>query len=205
MPLFSFLYLNNYMEQDIVTKIAGIDYSMSCPCICVYNGPLSKFNARDCNWFFLTDKKTLGDNFFYQGRINSEVFKEWRHPIQRYKNIASWAIQKLQGCSLIIIEDYSMGSKGRVFHIAENCGILKHELYVNELPFDTVPPTTLKKFASGKGNASKEMMYESFLRETNIDIKNYINPKLKESDNPISDVIDSFYLAKYCAFEYLSL
>lgn len=105
----------------------------------------------------------------------------------------------------MIIEDYSMGSKGRVFHIAENCGILKHELYVNELPFDTVPPTTLKKFASGKGNASKEMMYESFLRETNIDIKNHINPKLKESDNPVSDVIDSFYLAKYCAFEYLSL
>jgi len=193
------------MEQDIVTKIAGIDYSMSCPCICVYNGSLSKFNARDCKWFFLTNKKTLGDNLFYQGRINSEVFKEWRNPIQRYKNIASWAIDKVQGCSLVIIEDYSMGSKGRVFHIAENCGILKHELYVNELPFDTVPPTTLKKFASGKGNASKEMMYESFLRETNIDIKNHINPKLKESDNPVSDVIDSFYLAKYCAFEYLSL
>jgi len=63
----------------------------------------------------------------------------------------------------------------------------------------------LKKFASGKGNASKDDMYQSFVSETGIEIKNHINPKLKESDNPVSDVVDSFYLAKYCAIGYQSL
>ena len=30
---------------------------------------------------------------------------------------------------VISIEDYSMGSRGRVFHIGENAGILKYRLW----------------------------------------------------------------------------
>lgn len=202
---FCFGFINTSMNPDLVTKICGIDYSLTCPCICVYDGVLSRFNARDCKWYFLSGLKSLGDNIFFEGRVHSELFKEWRNPIQRYKNISSWAVDKARGSAMVMVEDYSMGSKGRVFHIAENCGILKHDLYVNEIPYDTVPPTVLKKFASGKGNSPKEVMYESFLRETNIDIRNYINPKLKESDNPISDIVDSYFLAKYCAIGYQSL
>ena len=193
------------MKADLVTKVCGIDYSMTCPCVCVYDGVLSKFNAKDCKWYFLSSIKSLGDNMFFEGRIHSEIFKEWRNSIQRYKNISTWALDKAKGSSMVIIEDYSMGSKGKVFHIAENCGILKHDLYMAEIPYDTVPPTSLKKFASGKGNASKDDMYQSFLSETGIDIKNYVNSKLKESDNPISDIVDSYYLAKYCAIGYQSL
>ena len=33
------------------------------------------------------------------------------------------------GCEQIAIEGYSMGSKGKVFHIAENTGVLKYKIY----------------------------------------------------------------------------
>jgi Holliday junction resolvasome RuvABC endonuclease subunit len=186
-------------------KIAGIDYSMTSPSICVYEGNLVDFHHKGCRWFFLTSKKNLGDGQFMEGRIESSFFPEWNNSIQRFKNIASWAVERVRDCSLVMIEDYSMGSKGKVFHIAENCGILKHELYVNEIPFATVPPTVLKKFATGKGNSSKEEMYDSFQTETKVNVIDHINPKLKESDNPISDIVDSFFLAKYCAIGYQSI
>ena len=103
------------MKADLVTKVCGIDYSMTCPCVCVYDGVLSKFNAKDCKWYFLSSIKSLGDNMFFEGRIHSEIFKEWRNSIQRYKNISTWALDKVKGSSMAIIEDYSMGSKGKVF------------------------------------------------------------------------------------------
>ena len=150
------------MKADLVTKVCGIDYSMTCPCVCVYDGVLSKFNAKDCKWYFLSSIKSLGDNMFFEGRIHSEIFKEWRNSIQRYKNISTWALDKAKGSSMVIIEDYSMGSKGKVFHIAENCGILKHDLYMAEIPYDTVPPTSLKKFASWKGKRTKGRYVSEF-------------------------------------------
>ena len=45
-----------------------------------------------------------------------------------------------------------------------------------------------------KGNADKDMMYEAFLKETKIDLK-----KIFDTDkvgNPISDIVDSYYIAK---------
>lgn len=186
-------------------KIAGIDYSMTSPCICVYEGVLSNFNIKGCKWYFLSDKKTIADKTFFDGKIESQSFREWKNQIQRFKNIASWAYEKIKGCSMVMLEDYSMGSKGKVFHIAENCALLKNELYVNEIPFYTVPPTVLKKFSTGKGNSPKEEMYDCFLKETKVDIKDYINPKLKESDNPVSDIVDSYFIAKYCAIGYQSI
>ena len=60
-----------------------------------------------------------------------------------------------------MIEDYSFGSKGRVFNLAENCGLLKYMLFKKGYRFFTVPPTVVKKFATGKGNANKEAMVKA--------------------------------------------
>ena len=89
-----------------------------------------------------------------------------------------------------------MGSKGKVFHIAENTGILKYTLYKNKVKYATVPPTVVKKFASGKGNSKKEQMYEAFIKETGTDLIKLLSYE-KQLGNPITDIVDSFYLAKY--------
>ena len=51
-------------------------------------------------------------------------------------------------------------SFGSLFQIAENCGILKYRLQEENLPYSTVVPSVVKKGATGKGNADKDMMYE---------------------------------------------
>ena len=90
-----------------------------------------------------------------------------------------------------------MGAKGKVFHIAENCGLLKHKLWVAAHRYQTITPTALKKFATGKGNADKCMMHAAFVAETGIDLMKAMDKESKDCGSPVSDIVDSFYLAKY--------
>ena len=89
-----------------------------------------------------------------------------------------------------------MASTGRVFNIAENAGLLKHYLWKNKFKYSMVPPTVIKKFATGKGNANKEKLQEQFVTDTGVNIKQMLNMTEKQW-NPSSDIIDSYYIAKY--------
>ena len=66
--------------------------------------------------------------------------------------------------------------------IAENTGLLKHKLYKIKVPTKPVPPTVIKKYATGKGNANKELMYEAFCAEllTPSNLKTRLTPKSKK-------------------------
>lgn len=55
-----------------------------------------------------------------------------------------------------IVENYSYGSKGRaLFDIGELGGVLKTAVHEYGIPIVLVPPTVLKMYAVGKGNADK--------------------------------------------------
>jgi len=60
---------------------------------------------------------------------------------------------------VVIMEDYSFGSRGRsIYQYGELVGIIKQYFHINNLKCITIPPSSLKKFVTGKGNASKEDM-----------------------------------------------
>ena len=59
-------------------------------------------------------------------------------------------------------------------------------------------PSVVKKFASGKGNADKEKMYEAFTNETKVNLKKIFD--MEKLNNPVTDIIDSYYIAK-CGYE----
>ena len=76
-------------------------------------------------------------------------------------------------------------------------GTLKHKLYVLNKRFQSIVPGQIKKNATGKGNADKQKMYEQFLKDTKIDlVKEFDQTKL---NNPVTDIVDSYYIAKYGA------
>jgi len=58
----------------------------------------------------------------------------------------------------IIIEGYSMGSRGMVYDIGEVGGVIRHFLFDQGIKYFEVPPKTLKKYITGNGNADKDMM-----------------------------------------------
>lgn len=60
---------------------------------------------------------------------------------------------------LICIEDYSYGSSvGQAFSIGELGGIIKCSLIELDFKVLLMSPSSLKKFISGKGNSSKDVM-----------------------------------------------
>ena len=181
--------------QKKQTTIVGIDYSLNSPAICIAD---DSFDFSKCSFHFLTSKKK------HIGKFGKNIFgyehKEYNNPIIRFSNISMWALDIIhkykKDTAQVFVEGYSFGSKGQaVFQIAENCGILKYRLQMSpSILYDTIVPSVVKKYASGKGNADKQLMYDSFLNHTGADLlKTFDMGKL---NNPVTDIVDSYYIAK---------
>jgi hypothetical protein len=182
--------------------IAGIDYSLCGPCVCVFDGETQDvFGIHRCSFYYLTTVKKNARVF--DGIIYGEMFDDYNHECQRYETISDWAVDKVLGCNQVGLEGYAYGASGRaIFQIAENCGLLKYKLYQQGKPIEVISPTAVKKFATGKGNASKEMMVKSFGEKTGIDLKKLISPDRTTISNPITDIADSYFI---CSFLHSTL
>lgn len=176
----------------MIKKVVGIDYSMSSPAICIHTGNTWSFS--NCKFYFLTQKKKCV--------INTKIFcgdyqLDYDCQESRFSQLAEWAITKVPKNAKVFMEGYAYASKGVVFHIGENTGLLKHRLWSEDIEFQELSPPTVKKFATGKGNANKMAVYESFVEETQFDISATI--PCNEGESPMSDIIDAYYVAK-CGF-----
>jgi len=184
-------------------KAIGIDYSLNSPAICIATGDLSFEN---CKFYYVSSKKKYIGNFG-KNIIGSE-YKEWTDPIERFSNISKWAYLSLRsygdmelfnGKTVVHIEGYSYGSKGQaIFQIAENCGILKYSLQEKKIGYDIIVPSIIKKFATDKGNANKELMYEQFCKDTKTDLMKTFD--MQTLSNPVTDIVDAYYIAR-CGYE----
>ena len=180
--------------------IIGIDYSLTSPAVCITDD--CKFV--NSHFYYLTNRKK------YIGKMmnNIEGFEheEYTDNIKRFKNISNFVFHVLgrhispkigfRSINKIFIEGYSFGSKGQgLFQIAENCGILKYRLQMSpSMLYDTIVPSVVKKYASGKGNADKQLMYDSFKEHTKIDLMKMFD--MEKLNNPVTDIVDSYYIAK---------
>ena len=176
--------------------IAGIDYSMSCPSLCIFDTELD-FTFQNCDFYYLIDKKT---KIIEEGNIHGEYYSKDSENVKRFDHISNWTITilKNQKVTHVYLEGYSMGSRGRVFHIAENTGVLKQKIYKAGITFEVIPPSTWKKEVVGKGNADKQHVYESM----NVDLKPIF--KSKSITSPINDIADSYFICKYGYLTFVS-
>ena len=189
----------------------GIDYSLSSPGVCV-NTSEGEFRYEDCSFYFLTGTKKY-DNTFKDNDVRyvGTGHKLYTSEPERYNNIADWAIDIIKshikeyqikeklfhwpGNPTIQIEDYSYGSTGRVFHIAENLGLLKYKLKMEcGWDYTLLPPSVIKKFATDKGNANKDLMLDAFEKDTGTNLAQVFDTTSK---SPVSDVADAYFICKY--------
>lgn len=187
------------------TKFVGFDYSMSCPAMCIL-GDDDSWNLSTT--YFLTDKKKYQGVFATQRgfQLIGTPIPLYDSPEERWYVLADYfrrilALHGNHDIFRVAVEDYSMGSQGKVFHIAENCGQLKQMLWKCGYQFVTVPPTVIKKMATGKGNAKKEQMLDAFVQENKVNLSNIMDQTGK-LDSPVTDVVDAYYIAKYAKVYY---
>jgi crossover junction endodeoxyribonuclease RuvC len=168
----------------------GIDYSMTSPGIAIVDGDSVKMFGLS------SKKKELGVHQISENitLVIEQYPSDYTNNIERFKLLSKWITSKIPSdIKEINLEGYSMGSRaGQVFTIAENTTILKLNLLANGITINIIAPTSLKKFATGKGNANKHLMMTTFCSKFEI-----TNPNLSS----FNDCVDAYFLSRYnCDF-----
>lgn len=89
--------------------------------------------------------------------------------IGRYIVLAGQVLGVVPYGSLVFIEGYSFGSRGQAtIDIAEYGGILRNQLEEVGCGIVEVPPTSLKKWATGKGNGNKTPMIAALTKRYGV-------------------------------------
>lgn len=172
--------------------IIGIDYSYTSPAICILGDVFQSSTIYYAN----QHKNRIWKARNYTGTL---LDKSWVHQVDRFERIAKWACESIHphwtDDSIIFLEGYAYGaSAGMAFDIAENGGMLKFFLkkVFNTHPI-IIPPTTVKKHWTGKGNAKKEAMVETLQTKEGIDIVSWMS--MSKLDSPAHDIVDSYAIA----------
>ena len=88
--------------------------------------------------------------------------------------------------NLAILEGPAFGVSKTIsiFQLGELAGMTKEKLFIQNIPFRIVPPTVLKKFITGKGNAPKDIVMLKIYKKYGIEFE----------DNNLAD---AYALARY--------
>ncbi len=74
-------------------------------------------------------------------------------------------LERVDGADLVVIEGYSFHSRGRgTIARAELGGVIRLALHDRRIPWVEVSPSSLKRYATGKGNSPKEAVLASAIR-----------------------------------------
>ena len=188
-------------------RIAGIDYSLTSPAICVWKSTDDGyFNFDDCDLYYLEKPRRRGSTPPGILNLHADPYPEWETEEERHELLSKWAMEIVNGSqawltTAVFIEGYAFATSGKshVRSVAENTGLLKHKMYKVKQPFTPIPPTVIKKYVTGKGNANNELMYDAFCAEilTPPDLKSRLTPNSKKLRNPVTDIVDSYFICKY--------
>ena len=155
---------------------AGIDYSISCPAICVYDSDSGPYTHSNCVYYYcqkgVSDREKERRSLLNLSNIHHAFQYDWKDTYHQYFGTADFFMSILLQYSVeeVAMEDYALGAIGRVFDIAEATGILKNFMMLSGIKFTVFAPTTVKKVFSGKGNSNKEGMLTAYKLRYHIDI-----------------------------------
>lgn len=94
---------------------------------------------------------------------------KFEHDIHRLVEIRKWwrTIVRNYPADLMVIEGYAHAAKHGREQAGELGGVVKSEAYDAGIPVLVVPPTSLKKYVTGSGNAKKNVMLQQVYKRWN--------------------------------------
>lgn len=177
--------------------IAGIDYSITSPGICIHPSQ-HIWQPEKCKYLFFSDLKkyNAGDIIDGSFEVSKKIKSEER--MNRYTLNAKSTVDylKAHGVTKVCIEGYAFAARSSMaVQMGENGGILRSYLVSAGMEYIEVPPSKIKKFATSSGRSDKLAMLEKFEDETGKDLFEIFNRKAPSS--PIDDIADSYFICKY--------
>lgn len=178
-----------------MTAYAGIDYSMTCPSVFISDGRTGFLNGKSFFYYMPKSKRDSKDGVW--GNICGADMETGQADMRRFDLISEWCWRILvhHGVTKVCMEGYSMGSRGRVFNIAENTAILKYKMYSIGVELITPSPNEVKKYFSGKGNAKKPDMHDALFSREGVNVSDVFG--LSSEKSPVSDIVDAYAMYLY--------
>ena len=187
----------------MMKKLAGIDYSLTSPAICIWKetNDNRQFSFDMCDVYYLETAQRLKRATQHEIlNLHTGIYPEWETEEQRHDLLSDWTMSIINGCQ-VFIEGYAFATSGKSYvrSVAENSGLLKHKMYKVKQAFTSIPPSVIKKYATGKGNANKDLMYDAFSKEcvVPVGLQKTLRPKSTKLTNPTTDIVDSYWICKY--------
>ena len=93
--------------------------------------------------------------------------------IDRVARFSDWMVYLLLDWSpdLIVFEGYGYSNAHTLVTLVEIGTVLRLVAKVSDVPYIEIPPTTLKKFATGSGNAKKELVMLEVYKRWGVSFK----------------------------------
>ena len=134
----------------------------------------------------------LDNNAKLVGAVDGRTFVGKEKGFARYRaqvsGLVDFVLNKIGNARCVCgYEGYSYGSAHRAYDLAEYGGILKNALSDIASIIYIVPPTTNKAFATGNGQASKDLV-RKYAHDEGL------------GDTCSSDICDAYFLAMFAAF-----
>jgi len=111
----------------------------------------------------------------YDGTIDkaaSGVITSKLKGFDRWADMASQMMSLLDKyCpDMVVIEGYGFANKHTLVTLVEVGTVLRYFLWQCDVPYVEIPPTSLKKFVTGKGNCKKELIIKEIYKRWRHDI-----------------------------------
>jgi crossover junction endodeoxyribonuclease RuvC len=129
-------------------RVVGLDLSLTATGIAPSNFPQLRIT-------YTVTTKTRGCERL--AHIRDEVMKSCA-PVE------VWDPEWRMDAPLVVLEGYAYGRPNQAAHLGELGGVIRLALHEAGVPYVDVPPSNLKKYATGKGNAGKEEVLAAAIR-----------------------------------------
>lgn len=102
--------------------------------------------------------------------------KDYDTDIERRESIVDYIMGKIpEGVSMVMVEDYYIPRNpkriGSAIALIELGSLMRSAMWRRKVPFAVPVASQIKKFATGKGNAGKEVVFRDVWRRWKIDAK----------------------------------
>lgn len=193
--------------------IVGVDQSINCTAICFLadgERPLFQLlmNTNTGSKVRNTAEALWQNSMRFKdiGFVPPIVASGFETKMQKYAMMADRFRHVVQGASNVYFEGAAYAAKGMIFDIAEYSGILKYECELQGIYSGDKPIHLIKKLATGKGNAKKIEMVSAFFsnigeHDASVFEEILSQTKGKSHESPISDIADSYYIARFALVE----
>lgn len=198
---------------------------MSCPAVCACRlDDDDKFDFKNCDFTYATAKPRWRGREFLDGQIIGHANLDNKSDnLDRYIHLSNITLDLIGDVYDIgdklsfAIEEYAFSKSGQLASLGENGGVLKYRVYEEYnayiKPYSSLSikafarlalPLDRQTVGKLKLKMTKEEMHQAFIADTGVDLCKIFDVPSVLTDsgqpiagNPISDIVDAYWVAKY--------